>query len=52
MGHEKKYVENFSASSVADVTISFKSGRLWITWWEKLQKRCEGQSTGEYQVSE
>eukprot|EP00971_Amphidinium_carterae_P021149 417579-Amphidinium_carterae.3 len=24
----KKYVENFSASSVADVTISFSSGRI------------------------
>ena len=26
MGQPKKYLENFSASSVAEVTISFRSG--------------------------
>jgi hypothetical protein len=27
IGQPKKYLENFSASSVADVTMSFRSGR-------------------------
>ena len=30
MGHSKKYLENLSASSVADVTISFRSGLFWV----------------------
>ena len=30
IGHPKKYLENFSASSVAEVTISLRSGRRLI----------------------
>jgi hypothetical protein len=38
MGQSKKYEENFSASSVAEVTTSLKSARLRTTWrgkWER-----------------
>eukprot|EP00160_Parvularia_atlantis_P013027 Unigene2682_Nuclearia_a/m.8299 Unigene2682_Nuclearia_a/g.8299 ORF Unigene2682_Nuclearia_a/g.8299 Unigene2682_Nuclearia_a/m.8299 type:complete len:460 (-) Unigene2682_Nuclearia_a:363-1742(-) len=30
IGQPKKYLENLDASSVADVTMSFRSGRFWI----------------------
>ncbi len=32
IGQLKKYPENFSASRVAEVTTSLKSGRFWTTW--------------------
>ena len=33
MGHPKKYAENLSASSVADVTMSFRSLRFSMMPW-------------------
>lgn len=44
MGQEKKYAENFSASSVADVTISFMSLRFWMTPCGETRRHPAGEA--------
>jgi hypothetical protein len=39
IGASKKYAENFSASSVAEVTMTLREGRRWMTYIDKACMR-------------